>query len=229
VRVDTPSFAVADQAPSREPRFVVRIEFAVSSPYITSHDDIPSVPGLVIQGALQKPSAISQKIVPDEGRSEIGSFTFSLVDIGSAFTAAMRDQLQNQGAGLRGKVVRFYVGYKGMDFTAFQLFQTQIVIRPTYKRGVYTIVCADITRELRKEVFRPVSTTLRDSVTDSQLTIPVYDTSAFELIAHGAAYTDLPSGPAPHAVTCGSRMRLSAMPRSLRTPSWWTGLLGAVR
>ena len=193
MRVDTPSFAVADQAPSREPRFVVRIEFAVSSPYITSHSDIPSVPGLVIQGALQKPSAISQKIVPDEGRSEIGSFTFSLVDIGSAFTDAMRDQLQNQGAGLRGKVVRFYVGYKGMDFTAFQLFQTQVVLRCNYKRGVYQIVCADITRELRKEVFRPVATTLRDSVTDSQLTIPVYDTSAFVPIAHGAAYSDLPS------------------------------------
>jgi hypothetical protein len=193
VRVDTPAFAVADQAPSREPRFVVRIEFEVSSPYITSHDDIPSVPGLVIQGALKKPSAISQKIVPDEGRSEIGSFTFSLVDVGSQFTAAMRDQLQNQSAGLRGKVVRFYVGYRGLDFTAFQLFQTQIVIRPTYKRGVYTIVCADITRELRKEVFRPVSTTLRDSMTDSQLTIPVYDTSAFEMINHGAAYSDLPS------------------------------------
>jgi hypothetical protein len=193
MRVDTPSFAVADQAPSREPRFVVRIEFDVSSPYITSHDDIASVPGLVIQSALQKPSAISQRIVPDEGRSEIGSFTFSLVDIGSAFTAAMRDQLQNQGAGLRGRRVRFYVGYRGMDFTAFQLFQTQIVLRCTYKRGVYQIVCADVTRELRKEVFRPVSTTLRDSVTDAQLTIPVYDTSAFVPIAHGAAYSDLPS------------------------------------
>lgn len=193
MRVDTPAFAVADQAPSREPRFVVRIEFEVSSPYITSHDDIPSVPGLVIQGALQKPSAISQKIVPDEGRSEIGSFTFSLVDSGSAFTAAMRDQLSNQFAGLRGKVVRFYVGYAGMDFTAFQLFQTQIVLRCSYKRGVYQIVCADITRELRKEVFRPVTTTLRDSMTDSQLTVPVYDTSLFELINHGAAYSDLPS------------------------------------
>lgn len=193
MRVDTQSFALADQAPSREPRYVVRIQFDVSSLYITSHDDIQSVPGLVIQSALQRPSAISQRIVPDEGRSEIGSFTFSVVDIDSAFTNAIRDQLQNQNAGLRGKVVRFYVGYKGMDFTEFQLFQTQIVTRPTYKRGVYQIVCADITRELRKEVFRPVATTLRDSINSSQLTIPVYDTSAFELIPHGAAYSDATS------------------------------------
>jgi hypothetical protein len=193
MRADPVQFAIADQAPSREPRFVVRIQFDVSSPYITSHDDIAGVPGVVINGALQKPSAISQRIVPDEGRSEIGSFTFSLVDKESAFTDAMRDQLRNQQAGLRGKVVRFYVGYRGMDFADFQLFQTQIVMRCTYRRGVYEIICADITRELRKEVFRPVSTTLRDSVTEAQLTIPVYDTSAFELIAHGAAYSDLPS------------------------------------
>lgn len=193
MRADALTFALLDQAPAREPRFVVRIEFDVSSPYITSHTDITGVPGAVIYGALQKPSAISQRIVPDEGRSEIGSFTFSLVDTSGDFTTAIRSQLQVQLQGLRGRVVRFYVGYKGMDFSQFVLFQTQIVFRCTYRRGVYEVVCADITRELRKEVFRPVSTTLRDSITDTSLTIPVYDTSQFEMIAHGAAYTDLPS------------------------------------
>jgi hypothetical protein len=80
-----------------------------------------------------------------------------------------------------------------MVFSEFQLFQTQIVSACSYHRGVYEIKCADITRELRQEVFRPHSTTLRDSVTDAATTIPVYDTSHLVMVAHGPAYSDAPS------------------------------------
>jgi hypothetical protein len=64
---------------------VVAILFDVGSLYITSHSDIGSVPGVVLAGALQRPSAISQRIVPDEGRSEIGTFSFDIVDLGQRF------------------------------------------------------------------------------------------------------------------------------------------------
>lgn len=193
MRSDPIQFAVANERQNREPRFVVRIEFDTASPHITSHDDIVGVPGDVMNGLLKRPSAISQRIIPDEGRSEIGSFTFTLVDKNQEFTAAMRDQLTNQRAGLRRRKVEFYVGYKGMAFSDMQLFQTQIVSRCNYRAGIYEVRCSDITRELRKEVFRPVNTTLRDSVSDSATTIPVYDTSAFHMVAHGSAYSDAPN------------------------------------
>ena len=193
MRSDPIQFALANEAANREPRFVVRIEFDTASPHITSHSDITGVPGDVMHGMLQRPSAISQKIIPDEGRSEIGSFTFTLVDKDKQFTDAMRAQLTNENAGLRRRKVEFYVGYKGMDFSAFQLFQTQIIARCRYRSGAYEIQCADITRELRKEVFRPASTTLRDSVSAAQLSIAVYDTSKLIAVEHDASYSDAPS------------------------------------
>lgn len=193
MRSDSVTFRLANEAASREPRFVVRIQFDVASPYITSHSDIASVPGDVIQGALQKPSAISQRIIPDQGKSEIGSFTFTLVDLEEQFTESMRSQLTDQLAGLRRRKVEFYVGYRGMAFSSFVLFQTQIVTRCSYKGGVYTVRCSDITRQLKTEVFRPVSTTLRDSISATSTDVPVYNTAPFLMVAHGTSYSDAPS------------------------------------
>jgi len=192
MRNDSVVFALANEAKRREPRCVIRIEFDSASPHLTSHADITGVPGTAIYGVVQKPSAISQRIIPDEGHSEIGSFTFTLVDKSSQFTDAMRMQLANRN-GLRKRKVQFYVGYKGMDFSQFQLFQTQIVSRCKYKSGSYEINCSDITRELRQEVFRPNFTTLRDSVAADALQIPVYDTSGLQVIAHGPSYSDAPN------------------------------------
>lgn len=196
MRTDSIRFAAANESANRKPRCVIRIEFDVASIHLTSHAGITGIAGDVIYGVVQKPSAISQHIYPDEGRSTIGAFSFSIVDKDGAFTDAIRSQLQDQNAGLRRRKVQFYVGYENMDFSEFQLFQTQIVTGCDYDSGVYDIQCADITRELRQEVFRPSSTTLRDSVTDTVTTIPVYDTSKFFMVAHGAAYSDAPSATA---------------------------------
>ncbi len=198
MRVDSTQFALKNEAANREPRCVIRIEFDTASPHLTSHDDITGVPGTPIYGVVQKPSAISQRIIPDEGRSEIGSFTFTLVDKNSQFTDAMRAQLANR-AGLRKRRAQFYVGYKGDAFSQFQLFQTQVVSRCKYKSGQYEINCSDITRELRQEVFRPNFTTLRDSVTATDLVIPVYDTSGLQMIYHGPSYGDAPNSTVGYA------------------------------
>lgn len=193
MRLDPVEFALATQAPSKRPRYVIRILFDTDSPACTSHADIPSVPGDVIEAVLHEPAAISQRIVPDEGRSEIGSFSFSLVDHGSAFTNKLRAKLQNDGEGLRGRTVIFYEGYEGFDFSDFQIFQTQVARNVSYDEGSYTVQCADITREQRKDIFEPKVTTLRDSVSDTATTIPVYVTSAFSTIAHGTSWSDAPS------------------------------------
>jgi hypothetical protein len=192
MRFDTATFHSANVAPQKSPRFVVAIIFDVASIYITSHTGITTVPGVVIDGALRNPSAISQRIVPDEGRTEIGAMSFDVVDLESQLTEEFRDKLAG-GAGLRGKEVRLYVGYEGMDFTAFQRFQTQVVSDVSFDDGTYHVQCRDITREQRKEIFEPKRTTLRDTVSASDTTIPVYDTSAFAMVRHGISYSDAPS------------------------------------
>lgn len=192
MRADTATFHSANVAPQKSPRFVVATIFDVASIYVTSHAGITTVPGVVLDGALQDPSAISQKIVPDEGRSEIGSMSFTLVDLNSSFTNEARSKI-NAGKGLRGKEVRLYVGYEGMDFTAFQRFQTQVISDVEYDEGVYRIQCRDITREQRKEIFEPKKTTLRNSISATATTIPVYVTTGFSTVFHGPSYSDAPN------------------------------------
>lgn len=192
MRADTIQFAQANEAPSKRPRYVVSMLFETASLYFTSHDDISSVPGVVLESVLKDPSAISQRLVPDEGRSEIGSFSFTLVDLASAVTDALRDKLLD-GAGMRGRTVQFWCGFEGFDFTAFSLFQTQVVVDASYEGGVYTVNCADITRVQRQDLFEPKFTTLRDSVSATATTIPVYVTDGFERIVHGTSWSDAPS------------------------------------
>ncbi len=192
MRTDTIVFAQRDRARDREPRHVVRVGYPTGSLYFTSHDDISGIPGVVIEDVVRSPSAISQRLVPDEGRSEIGSFSFTLVDLNSSVTDAIKAHWFDD-EGLRRREVRFYIGYKGMDFSQFVLFTTQIIVSDSYDKGLYSIECRDITREQNKEVFKPKSTTLRLSVSATDTTIPVGDTSDFELVAHGTSYSDAPS------------------------------------
>lgn len=192
MRADTVTFNSANTAPQKSPRFVVAIIFDVASIYITSHTGITTVPGVVIDGALRGTAALSQKIVPDEGRTEIGAMSFEVVDLEAELTDEFRSKLQG-GDGLRGKECRLYVGYEGMDFTAFQRFQTQVLAKPDFDAGVYRIQCRDISREQRQQIFEPKKTTLRDTVSASATTIPVYVTSEFSTVFHGASYSDSPS------------------------------------
>lgn len=217
MRSDPLVFSYENESASKRPRFVIAIEYDVESIYLTSHAGISGIPGVHIENVLRRPSAISQRIVPDEGRSEIGSFQFSLVDLNRAFTEEIRDKL-GDGKGLRGKKVRFYVGYQHMfkaegggfgtwgetfgygtgttfdtRFSEFQLFQTQIVVDASYEDGIYDVKCADITREQRKDIFEPKTTTLRDTISASATTVPVYSTVGFQPVWHTSSFSDAPS------------------------------------
>jgi hypothetical protein len=220
MRVDAEPFRSRNAAPVKYPRAVVQIEFEVESIYLTSHPNIDAIPGVLIDNVLQAHAAISQKIIPDEARSEIGTFSFSIIDKDSAFTDAIRTRLLDDGYGLRGKTVRLYIGYAealegdgssfgegafgsglfggGTDypdasFDDFGLFQTQIITGASYDAGTYRINCADITREQREDIFEPKTTTLRTALTDSATTVEVYDTTKFQLVSHGTSYSDAPS------------------------------------
>lgn len=217
MRSDPLVFSAENESAAKRPRYVISIEYDVESIYLSSHAGISGIPGVHIENVLRRPTAISQRIVPDEGRSEIGSFNFSLVDLSRAFTEEIREKL-GDGKGLRGKKVRFYVGYEHQfeiegggfgtwgetfgygsgstyqsRFSEFQLFQTQIIVDASYDAGVYEIRCADITREQRQDIFEPKTTTLRDTISSSATTVPVYSTLGFQPVYHGPSYSDAPS------------------------------------
>lgn len=192
MRQDSAAFAAANEAKTKEPKFVVAIVFDVASIYVTSHAGITSVPGVVLANMLQDTSAISQRIIPDQARSEIGSMSFKVVDVGGAFTTEVKNKL-GAGKGLKGKTVRLYVGYGSMDFTQFQLFQTQVITAASADDGLYQVDCEDISRIQRAQIFDLAKTTLRLPVTATDTTIPVYTTTGFTKVLHNSSWSDAPS------------------------------------
>lgn len=245
MRDDSITFKLANEASEKSPRFIVEIEFEVESLYLTSHPGIDGVPGVVIENVLVDHSALSQRIVPDEARSEIGALSFELVDLESVFTEAVRSRLQD-GAGLRGKKVRLFIGYSTVSspgdgygdgpfgsggfglssdydspdslFEDYQLFQTQVIQSVEYQDGTYNVRCQDITREQRKEIYEPKRTTLRASITATDTTIPVYVTDGFTPIVHGASYSDAPSSTVGYIKVGDEIIRYTA-----KTPDSFTG------
>ena len=192
MRADSAAFQDLNAAPSKQPRFVIKIEFSASSLYLTSHADITGVPATVLVGGVQEPFIASQKLNPDEARAEIGSASFRVVDLNSAFTNAVRSKL-SAGEGLRKKLVRFYMGYAGQDFSAFVLAGTQQITSTTYDRGSYQVDCADVQRSARKDVFDLKTTTLTASLSETDTTINVNNTTGFTRVFHGTSYSDSPS------------------------------------
>jgi hypothetical protein len=192
VREDSAAFALANTAASKSPRFVVGILFSPGSLYLTSHAGIAGVPGTVFNGVLKGNSALSQRLVPEQGRAEIGALDFEAVDISGALTTEFRSKLTNL-QGLRDVTVKLWHGFEGDAFSALQLFQTQQITGVDVDGSLYSFKCEDITRQQRKEIFAPKTTNLRLSCTASDTTIFVGDTSEFDVVYHGAAYTDAPS------------------------------------
>jgi hypothetical protein len=189
MRTDGEVFNVLNTSSVKEPRFVVKIEYPVDSIYITSHSGIADVPGTVLQGALQEPSIVSQRLNPIEGRSEIGSASFSVVDVGAEFTTEIRERL-NDDVGLRQRQVRFYLGYAGLSFNDFVMVGTQQVTQAAYDRGRYSISCADVQRSAKKDIFSLAETTLAQSLSATDTTVYVSSTSGFSTVYHGSSYSD---------------------------------------
>lgn len=194
MRTDSATFTLYNEAEAKAPQFVVRIAFDVDSLAITSHAGISGVTaGTVLEGLLAEPTVTSQRLKPDDAVAEIGSASFALIDGGSQFTTEVRERLLNDGAGLRGKLVQFYVGYEGLAFSDFRLVATQTVSSVTYSEGRYEISCLDIQRSLRADVFAPVQTTLASTVEEADTVINLTSVAGLTLVQHGTGYSDAPS------------------------------------
>ncbi|WP_020408919.1 hypothetical protein [Hahella ganghwensis] len=156
--------------------------------YFTS-GPIQGLTGEVYEGVLQNISGTSQKISPDKGLSTIGSLTFHALDIQGSGTPAyidltdlQSDKLSSSDKGLKGKRARFWVGATELDWSDFIMATTQVVSEVVYEEGKYTFNCSDVQRLLREDIFDVKKTALSQSVAAGASTIPVYDTSDFEMV-----------------------------------------------
>ncbi|WP_020411141.1 hypothetical protein [Microbulbifer variabilis] len=191
MRNNSETFDRYNRGAQRELRLVIEIGYDLPL-YITSHNDIPGLPLNAILGTLKKCSATSQKLIPEQGLAQIGAISFEVVDIGGQLSYVLRDELE-QGNGIKGRTVRLYHGFAGLDWDEFRLEQTQIAEESiAYAEGVYRVRCRDIQREMRRDIFTPNTTRLAANFAKADTTLQVFDTSSFEANPHTIAYGDAP-------------------------------------
>lgn len=196
MRADTANFAEKNLAPAKAPRYTIEIAFDAANTvlrYFTSHADCATPPGATtVANVVRDISGTSQTLNPDRANATIGTLSFDIVDKSSQVTDTLGDQLA-LGRSTRLMRARIYMGYEGLAWADYVLVQTQLVDEVRFRDGAYTFRCLDIQREARKDIFELATTTLQSSISDTDTTITVYDTSAFALVAHGTSYSDAPS------------------------------------
>jgi hypothetical protein len=205
-RTLTTNFADKNAQLSKEARYTVQISFDTAFSdlvYFKSHADADVPSGATVNDArvLDAP-ARSQSIDPINAKSEIGKISLKIQDTDAAFTTLVNTKLSG-GDGLRHKRVRLYLGYKGLAWSDYLLFQTQIIESWSYKDGVYTINCMDVQRTSKKRIFEPKTTFLDAEVNTAESAtfdegtgtgvVTVADTSDFSTVYHGAGWEDAAS------------------------------------
>lgn len=190
------SFAGVHYSKTKEPIYVVSIEFAADDVvYMTSHRGV-AVPALatVFPACVEKISGTTQQIAPDEGRSTIGNISFNVIDKDGAISLLLATK-DAAGKGIRSKRVRVYQAFSGMVWEEIKsnLVQTQMVDDLAYSTGAYLFKCVDIQRSMRTDIFDLATTRLSRGIDATQLKIPVYAVNGFESLMHGASFTDAPN------------------------------------
>lgn len=230
MRNDSEQFAAFNEAEARKPRFVIVIEYPVTSPpsdpTFTSHPGMTNVTGSVVQDVISKISGVSQALHPEDGRTTIGALSFDLVDVAGGVTAEIEGKL-SIGEGIRDRIVKIYKGYSD-DFSAaeWRLLHTLQLANVDYNDGVYRIQTEDITRGLRTTIFEQKKTNLEVSITAAQTTIPVLDTTGFDTLFHPNSFTDAPGSAVGYLkLTSGEICRYTGISAS---PAEFTGVTRGV-
>ena len=199
MRSDSIAFTSLNGTPAKKPRFVLRINFGTKSVpdyvYFPSTDDIPNVPtdGVIHTGLIEKLSGTSQQLDLSTGINKIGDMNFTLVDKDYVLSDLLADKDTN-GKGIRKKQVRFYYGYKDLDFSEFATIQTQEIEKDLSISGAsYTFRCNDKQRGLTAKIFKEVKTNLYQTMDSEQLYMFVYGVDDFEWNDQGAGYSDAPN------------------------------------
>ncbi len=193
MRQDVVEFERFNVAATKEPRYVIKLEYSVSSPHFTSKKGIANVPGVPVQGVLSKLSANSQQLFPEQGRTTIGGFSFETTDLVGAVTDELRTQLQTNDEGIRGRTVEVFKGFSDdFDDPEWLLINTYIVANVSHTGVGYRFQLTDITREMNDVVFEKKTTTLTLSISDSDSIFTVDDTTDFITVFHPNSFTDGP-------------------------------------
>lgn len=180
MRIDNAEFAALNQQEQREPRFVVEIDFGGEDLYfLTSHPVTGLAGANVIDDVLVNLSGTSQKLNPDKANSEIGSMSFEVLDDG--LTELQRTKLSAQ-KGLRGKTVRFLVGWAALEWDQFILAQTQIIETVSFEARAYRFKCSDIQRALRQDIFVLKETRLSRTLEADAAEVEVFTTNGFQVV-----------------------------------------------
>jgi hypothetical protein len=221
VRTDTAAFAAKNVALAKRPRYVIELAFDAASTilwYFTSHTDSALPPGASsILGVIEAISGTSQTLNPDTANASIGNINFMVVDRASIVSSTLGSELV-LGRSTRRQRVRVYVGFEDLAWADYTLVQTQLVSEIAYSEGAYKFVCADIQREMRKDLFELAKTTLAQSLSESATTIEVFTTAAFQTVAHGTSYSDAPSSTVGYVKIQDEVIRYTG-----KTPTQFTG------
>ena len=186
-------YADEQNAPTAEPRYVMRIEFGASDfEYFASHTGITDIPAGTYQDTLADWSAVSQLVDPSTGASRIGSLTVQIADVAEVLTDEIQARLA-AGDGLRDKLVVLYKGFHSLSFNDFEIKYTQQIRSVSENRGIYSIKCADLQRSMRSQLFEKKTTNLDATLAAGASSMTVADTSAFIMVAHGTSYSHGPS------------------------------------
>lgn len=166
--------------------------FDIESIYLTSHEGMSNVPGVVIEGCIEGLSSSSQQLHPDEGRFTIGSMTLTVADLAGSVTDELRSQFLENLAAARGREVRVFEG-ESDDFTQLTRQETYVIDSVEFENGAYVFSCSDRSRELRDTIFDNASTRLRAtlSATEEGL-LAVQSTEGFQMVQHTASFSDAP-------------------------------------
>lgn len=181
MRSDNTNFADAWGQNSIQAQFVFKIDFGGNDFIYLTSAVINGLSGATVYSSVitDNISGTSQKISPEKSLSTIGEIRFSALDAG--LTELQKTKL-DAGKGLRGKRVVFYVGEAGVAWSDFVVATTQVIKTVEYADGVYSFACADVQRELRREIFDVKKTGLSASIAANATTIPVYGTTGFQLV-----------------------------------------------
>lgn len=136
----------------------------------TEHPELGS--GLPI---LEVPNGVSQQITPTEGKSTIGTMSFTVVDDDNFFSKL------SSLIPLRNTKVTMKAGFKNLPLADFETEWVGLVreLELSNDHNKWEIICKDLKRFLKTDIFTQFGETeLSGSLTDSALTINVDSTDA---------------------------------------------------
>lgn len=194
------NYSSQESASDKEPRFYVALSWddvGFDFTFFTSSEDVvfpEAWPFDVVHNCLVGLSGTTQKINPDIATSTIGSVSFDLIDINNSITEILNEKL-TAGKGLRGKIVRLYVGYNDMPIGEYDLRLTYIIDSVEFIDSKYSFRLSDVQRVQKHKIFTPDETTLNSSINSTTMIIPVVSVEAglFPSIMHGNEWSVRPN------------------------------------